>query len=140
MNLLKDVPVMPENTVRVYFIYNVADNDLESHLRTSGITDENLLKTLLGEKNQFDPSLALALPSLRSLWNGAQSGSNSIFLPSWVLYSPGGKAKVVLHSTTRATCGFLSDNSAIGKSSLISAFSREKLTLHFEQCSVGQRR
>jgi hypothetical protein len=37
LNTLEAVPVLRENTVRVYCTYKVANIDLKSHLRISGI-------------------------------------------------------------------------------------------------------
>jgi hypothetical protein len=114
LNTLEAVPVVRENTIRVYCTYKVANIDLRSHLRNSGITDESLINALVADMDTVDLSLPLSIPSLRSLWCGAEGESRSLILPSYMTCWPAAKHMWVVRSTSRVAFGFLPGNSLVG--------------------------
>jgi hypothetical protein len=114
LNTLEAVPVVRENTIRVYCTCKVANIDLKSHLRSSGITDESLLNTLVANVDTIDLSLPLSIPSLRFLWCGVEGESRSLILPSYITCWPAATHKWIVRSTSRVAFGFLPGNSIVG--------------------------
>lgn len=114
-NTLEVVLPMPENTIRIYCTHNVTNNELRSHLRNSGITDESLLDILVPDPDQVDLSSQIAIPSLRSICCAAEGELRTFILPSYFICSQNAQNKMVVRSTSRVDFGFLPGNSAVGR-------------------------
>lgn len=114
-NTLEAILPVPESTIRIYCTHNVANNELRSHLRNSGITDESLLDILVPDVDQMDLSSQIAIPSLRSICCAVEGELRTFILPSYVICSPTAQNKMVVRSTSRVDFGFLPGNSVVGR-------------------------